>query len=159
MKKFFNLSIALLSIVFFCACSSKDGVSSKAEGTYMTHRVTDMVNLPPMYPFTPLQENVKVQISASADDYINVVLPSTTYQFGGQPMTIPQFTIHNIPVLDAGDEGVFVPKHNFLEKVDNKTVQGTIEIDVEPDGDLEMEVAFTYGSMPFAIKQEFESLD
>lgn len=159
MKKFFNLSIALLCAVLFSACNSEDGPSNKAEGTYMTHRKTEMVNLPPTIPFTPLNDEVTVKISAAADNYIDVTVPSTSYNFNGQPMTIPAFTISNIPVLDAGKEGVFVPKHEFKAKDGNKDIVGIIEIEIEPDSDLDMEVTYKYGVMPFGLKQEFDSID
>lgn len=159
MKKFFYLSIALLSIVFFTACSKDKGVSSKVEGTYLTHRKTEMVNLPPNYPFTPLNDEVTVKISASADNYIDVTLPETTYNLNGQPMTIYEFTIGSIPVLDAGEEGVFTPKHDFKTKADNKDVVGSIKIEIDADGNLDMEVAYKYGAMPFGLKQVFESVD
>lgn len=159
MKKLFNLSIALLTLVLFSACNSEDGPSTKAEGTYMTYRKTEMVNLPPTFPFTPFNDKVAVKISASADNYMDITLPSTTYNFNGQPMTIPEFTISNIPVLDAGEAGVFVPKHDFKTKDGNKDIVGSIEIEIEPDGDLDMEVAYKYGSMPFGLMQEFDSVN
>lgn len=159
MKKFFYLSIALLSIVIFTACSKDKGVSSKVEGTYLTHRKTEMVNLPPTIPFTPLNDEVTVKISTSGSDFISVTLPSTTYNFNGQPMTIPELTIGNIPVLDAGEEGVFTPKHDFKTKEGNKDIVGSIKIEIDADGDLDLEVAYKYGAMPFGLKQVFESVD
>lgn len=133
--------------------------SSLIEGTYLTHRKTEMVNLPPTIPFTPLNDEVTVKISASADNYIDVTLPSTSYNFNGQPMTIPAFTISNIPVLDAGEEGVFTPKHDFKTKEGNKDIVGSIKIEIDADGNLDMEVAYKYGAMPFGLKQVFESVD
>ena len=81
-----------------------------------------------------------------------------TYNFNGTDMLIPVFTIHNLPVLDAGKEGVFIPIHDFKEKVDNKDVIGKIEVEIEPDGEFDMDLTFKYGSMPFGLKQEYESL-
>lgn len=158
MKKLFLSFIALLSIALFSACESKDSVSGKAEGTYMTHRTTNMVGLPPQIPFTPIEENVSVNIKAATDTHVNITIPSMSYVFGGQNMVIPDFTISNIPVLDAGDEGVVIVNHEFKENVDGKTVTGTLKAEIEPDGDLDMEVTFKYGTMPFALKQEYESL-
>lgn len=158
MKKLFLLFIALLSIALFSACESKDGVSAKAEGTYMTHRTTNMVGLPPQMPFTPIEENVSVNIKAATDTHVNITIPTMSYVFGGETKTIQDFTISNIPVLDAGEDAVFIANHSFTEDVDGKTVIGTLEAEIDQDGDLDMEVSFKYGSMPFALKQEYESL-
>ena len=158
MKKLFLSFIALLSIALFSACESKDGVSAKGAGTYMTHRTTNMVGLPPQIPFTPVEENVSVNIKAATDTHVNITIPSMSYVFGGQNMTINDFTISNIPVLDAGEEGVIIASHNFSEDVDGKKVTGILKAEIELDGDLDMEVSFKYGSMPFGLKQEYESL-
>lgn len=158
MKKLFLSCIALLSIVFFSACESEDGISAKAEGTYMTHRTTNMVDLPPQYPFSPIEENVSVNIKAATDAHVNITIPSMSYVFNGRNMTINEFTISNIPVLDAGDEGVVITNHSFTVKVDDKNAVGTLKAEIEPDGDLDMEVTFKYGNMPFALKQDYESL-
>lgn len=158
MKKLFLSCIALLSIVLFWACGSEDGASAKAEGTYMTLRETNMVNLPPTIPFTPVKDRVTVKVKAVADDMVDVTIPSMTYKFNGTDMVIPVFTIHNLPVLDAGKEGVIIPIHDFKEKVDNKDVIGKIEVEIEPDGEFDMDLTFKYGSMPFGLKQEYESL-
>ena len=114
MKKLFLSCVALLSIVLFSACESKDSVSAKAEGTYMTHRTTNMVNLPPNIPFTPVEENVSVNIKAATDTHVNITIPSMSYVFGGENKTIQDFTISNIPVLDAGEEGVVIANHKFI---------------------------------------------
>lgn len=158
MKKFFLSFIALLSIALFSACESKDGVSAKAEGTYMAHRTTNMVGLPPQIPFTPIEENVSVKIKAESDTHVNLTIPTMTYVFSGQNMVIPDFTISNIPVLDAGEEGVIIASHNFSEDVNGKKVTGILKAEIELDGELDMEVSFKYGSMPFGLKQEYESL-
>lgn len=158
MKKFFLSCVALLSIVLFSACESKDSVSAKAEGTYMTHRTTNMVGLPPHIPFTPIEENVSVNIKAATDIHVNITIPSMSYEFNGQNMTINDFTINNIPVLDAGEGGVVIANHKFIENVGGKKAEGTLKAEIEPDGDLDMEVTFKYGTMPFALKQEYESL-
>ena len=158
MKKLFLSCVALLSMVMFSACESKDGVSGKAEGTYITHRTTNMVGLPPQIPFTPIEENVSVNIKAATDTHVNITIPTMSYVFNGQNMTINDFTISNIPVLDAGEEGVIIASHNFTEDVDGKKVTGILKAEIELDGDLDMEVSFKYGNMPFGLKQEYESL-
>lgn len=158
MKKFFLSCVALLSIVLFSACESKDGVSAKAAGTYMTHRTTNMVGLPPQIPFTPVEDSVSVNIKAATDTHVNITIPSMSYEFNGKNMPINDFTISNIPVLDAGDEGVVIVNHEFKENVGGKEAKGTLKAEIEPDGDLDMEVTFKYGTMPFALKQEYESL-
>ena len=158
MKKLFLSFIALLSIALFSACESKDGVSAKAAGTYMTHRTTNVVNLPPQYPFSPIEENVSVNIKAATDINVNITIPTMSYVFGGKEMIIPDFTISNIPVLDAGEEGVVIANHKFIENVGDKKAEGTLKAEIEPDGDLDMEVTFKYGAMHFELKQEYESL-
>lgn len=158
MKKLFLSCVALLSIVLFSACESKDSVSAKAEGTYMTHRTTNMVNLPPYIPFTPVEDNVSVKIKAVNELFVNLTIPTMTYVFNGQEMIIPDFTISNIPVLDAGEEGVVISNHSFTEDVNGKDVIGTIIGEIDEDGELDMEVSFKYGNMPFDLKQEYESL-
>ena len=158
MKKLFLSFIALLSIALFSACESKDGVSAKAAGTYMTHRTTNMVNLPPYIPFTPVEDNVSVKIKAVNELFVNLTIPTMTYVFNGQEMIIPDFTISNIPVLDAGEEGVVISNHSFTEDVNGKDVIGTIIAEIDEDGELDMEVSFKYGNMPFGLKQEYESL-
>ena len=158
MKKFFLLCIALLGMVMFSACESKDGVSGKAEGTYMAHRTTNMVGLPPQIPFTPVEDNVTVKIKAISDTHVSLTIPTMSYVFGGQNMVIPDFTISNIPVLDAGEEGVIIASHEFSEDVNGKKVTGILKAEIELNGDLDMEVTFKYGAMPFALKQEYESL-
>jgi hypothetical protein len=40
-----------------------------------------------------------------------------------------------------------------------KYIEGTINGEIEDDGDVDIDLTYKYGSMPFAIKQEFESLD
>lgn len=135
-----------------------NAISGKAAGTYMTHRTTNMVGLPPQIPFNPIEENVSVNIKAATDTHVNITIPTMTYVFSGQNMEIPDFTISNIPVLDAGDEGVVIVNHEFKENVGGKEVTGTLKAEIEPDGDLDMEVTFKYGSMPFALKQDYESL-
>ena len=53
---------------------------------------------------------------------------------------------------------MIIPIHDFKEKVDNKDVIGKIEVEIEPDGEFDMDLTFKYGSMPFGLKQEYESL-
>jgi hypothetical protein len=158
MKKLFQLSMALLCVIVFASCSSEDSVAGWADGNYTVRRVTNMVNLPPIFPFTPLNDEVRISIDAVADDYVDVTLPSTVYDFNGQEMKITAFVIENVPVLADGEKRVFFPKHNFRQE-NGKYVEGTISGEIDGDGDVELTVEYRYGSMPYSIKQEFESID
>lgn len=158
MNRFLSVFFALVSTLFFVSCGTEDGPGAVAKGTYMTTRVTYMVGLPPSIPYTPLTENNrKVVIKAKNENVVSVTLPSTTYAFNGMDMVIPSFTIDNVPVLDDTEGGACtVDGHAFSASVGNKDVQGTLELEVEADGDMELDITFTYGSMPFALRQKYE---
>lgn len=158
MKKLFLSGIALLSVAFFSACSEEETVSAQAEGQYLTERVTTMKDLPPMFSFTAIIETVTVKVKATGDAMVDITIPSTSYDFKGTVMTINEFDIHNIPVLDAGEDGVAIVNHTYTEEVDGKTVTGTLSADIEPDGDLDMDITIKYGKMPYEIKQEYDSV-
>jgi hypothetical protein len=158
MKKIFLASIALLSVMIFASCSEDNTPAQKAEGKYMVKRETNMVNLPAHMPFTPLTEQVTLVVKATSDNHGSITIPSTTYLMMGNEMTIPAFTIPNVPMLDDMENGTFIPTHQFV--IDGeKYIEGTINGEIEEDGDVEIDLTYKYGSMPFAIKQEFESWD
>ena len=158
MKKLFQMSIAMLSVIVFSACTSDDSMSKRAEGTYTVERVTNMVGLPVGVPFTPITNTVQLNVKAVADYFVNITLPSTSYNYMGQEMTIQEVVIKNIPVIDDLENGVSIPKHTFKQE-DGKYIEGTISGEIEADGDVDLTVQYTYGNMPFQIKQEFESID
>lgn len=157
MKKIFALGIALLSIVLLSSCSKEGGASDNAAGSYSVLRTLNL-RTPPSYPFSPVSHQVKLSIKAVNDNFVNITLPGVTYNLSGQEMVLPQITLKNIPVMDDGEGGVDIYHHEFNQKAGNKTVIGVIEGEVDADGTLELDVEFTYGSMPFSIIQEFESL-
>ena len=76
----------------------------------------------------------------------------------GQEMTIQEVVIKNIPVIDDLENGVSIPKHTFKQE-DGKYIEGTISGEIEADGDVDLTIQYKYGSMPFQIKQEFETID
>ena len=158
MKKLFQMGIVMLSVIVFSACTSDDSMSKRAEGTYTVERVTNMVGLPVGIPFTPVTHTVQLKVKAVADYFVNITLPSSTYNYMGTQMTIPEMTIENIPVVDDLENGVAIPNHRFVQE-DGKYIEGTISGDIEADGDVDLTVQYTYGNMPFQIKQEFESID
>ena len=159
MKKFLYLGIALLGMVLSVACSSDNGTAAKAEGSYMTERKTNLLNLPPVISFETVHDVVTVRVKAVHDDFVNVTLPALTYTFNGQGMTIPALTVSNVPVLDDGEGGVVVPAHSFMMKSDNRDVTGRLEGGIDKDGGLELDVRIDrYGSMPFGIHQEYVSV-
>ncbi len=158
MKKLFQMGIAMLSVIVFSACTSDDTMSKRAEGKYTVERETNMVGLPVAVPFTPFTNTVQLNVQAVADYFVNITLPSTSYKFLGQEMTIQEVVIKNIPVIDNLENGVSIPKHTFKQE-DGKYIEGTISGEIEADGDVDLTIQYKYGSMPFQIKQEFETID
>ncbi len=158
MKKILAMGIALLSFVLFSACGNEDGPSGHAAGTYMVLRTISM-RVPPTFPFIPVSHETKLTIKAENENFVNIILPGASYTLEGEQMDMPTFTLRSIPVLDDGKGGITIPHHDFNQKVGNKTVIGTIEGDVEADGDLELDVEFKYGAMPFYMIQKYESLN
>ena len=148
----------MLSVIVFSACTSDDTISKRAEGKYTVERETNMVGLPVGVPFTPITNTVQLNVKAVADYFVNITLPSTSYNYMGQEMTIQEVVIKNIPVIDDLENGVSIPKHTFKQE-DGKYIAGTISGEIEADGDVDLTVQYTYGNMPFQIKQEFESID
>mgnify|MGYP003293463898 CR=1 FL=1 len=114
MKKIFLASIALLSVMIFASCSEDTTPAQKAEGKYMVKRETNMVNLPAQMPFTPLSDLVTLVVKATSDNHGSITIPSTTYLMMGNEMTIPAFTIPNVPMLDDMENGTFIPTHQFV---------------------------------------------
>ncbi len=158
MKKFLTMGIALLSVMLF-SCNSNEGTpAGDIEGTYSVVRTIEM-RTPSILPFLPVTHNVKVTIKAQNESFVNITLPGATYTFEGQTMDLPTFTLQYIPVLDSGTEGVVIPSHDFSQKVGNKNVIGTVEGELEADGDLELDVEFKYGAMPYYMVQKYETPD
>lgn len=157
MKKLFQMGIAMLSVLVFSACTSDDTMSKRAEGKYTVERETNMVGLPVGVPFTPITNTVQLNVKAVADYFVNITLPSTSYNYMGQEMTIQEVVIKNIPVIDDLENGVSIPKHTFKQE-DGKYIEGTISGEIEADGDVDLTIQYKYGSMPFQIKQEFETI-
>ena len=158
MKKLFQMGIAMLSVIVFSACTSDDTISKRAEGKDPGERETNMVGLAVGVPFTPITNTVQLHVKAVADYFVNITLPSTSYNYMGQKMTIQEVVIKNIPVIDDLENGVSIPKHTFKQE-DGKYIEGTISGEIEADGDVDLTIQYRYGSMPFQIKQEFETID
>lgn len=157
MKKIIAMGIALLSVVLFSACGNEDGPSGHAAGTYVVERTINM-RVPPTFPFTPVTHQTKVTIKAENENFVSIVLPGASYTLGEDRMDLPTFTLGNIPVLDDGNGGIKIPQHDFNQKVGNKTVIGNIEGEVKADGNLQMDVEFMYGAMPFYMIQTYKSI-
>ncbi len=158
MKKFMIWGLALLSTMLFTACSDDNGVAGDAEGNYIALR-TIYMRLSPEIPFTPVTNKVQVAIKAENESYVSISLPAATYTNNGQEMHMPSFIIKNVSVLNNSDGDVVILQQRFEQIVEgNKTVVGTIEGEVENDGELDLVVEFKYGNMPFYMIQEFESL-
>ena len=118
MKKFFLSCVALLSIVIFSSCESTKGPASSAEGTYMTSRRTEInKTLSPgnfaSFNVNMVEKNVKVQIKAVSDQFVEITLPSTTFTDMGALMEIPAITVPNVLVLGDGDGDVDIVPYNI----------------------------------------------
>lgn len=151
MKKLFLASIALLSVLLFSACSSDESVAKRTEGTYIVRRITSVKGM----TFQIVETGMELIVKAEADNFVKVVIPTTSYDLEGKNMVIPEFTIFGVPVVDDLENGTAIPKHSFL--VDGKkSVKGTIEGEFNADGEVEVVVEYQYGDMPLAIEQEFD---
>ena len=158
MKKLFLMSIALVSVISFGSCTNDNTPAKKAEGRYLVKRVTNMVNLPVQIPFTPITDQVTLVVKATNEQHGSITIPTTTTNVMGTEMTIDPFTIPNVPMIDDLENGTFIPTHDFVIE-GNKYITGTINGEIEDDGDVDIELTYKYGNMPYSIKQEFESLD
>lgn len=158
MKKFFLLCIALLSMVMFSACESTNGPAANAEGTYMTSRKTEInKTLSPgnfaSFNVNMVEKNVKVQIKAVSDQFVEITLPSTTFTGMGDPMTIPAITVPNVPVLGDDDGDVDIVSYTYTDN--DKGVFVQISGEIEDDGDIELKTTVKYGRMPLFLDQEY----
>ena len=158
MKKIFLASIALLSIVIFSSCESTKGPALSAEGTYMTSRKTEInKTLSPgsfaAFDVNMVEKNVKVQIKAVSDQFVEITLPSTTFTGMGAPMVIPAIIVPNVPVLGDGDGDVDIVPYTYEDKEKGVFVQ--ISGDIEDDGDIELKTTVKYGKMPLFLDQEY----
>lgn len=158
MKKLFLSCIALLSIVLFCACESTEGPAQSAEGTYIANRKTEInKTLSPgnfaSFNVNMVEKNVKVQIKAVSDQFVEIILPSTTFTGMGDPMTIPAITVPNVPVLGDDDGDVDIVPYTYDDKEKGVFVQ--ISGEIEDDGDIELKTTVKYGRMPLFLDQEY----
>lgn len=158
MKKLFLSFIALLSIVLFTSCESTNGPAANAEGTYMTSRKTEInKTLSPgsfaAFDVNMVEKNVKVQIKAVSDQFVEITLPSTTFTGMGAPMVIPAITVPNVPVLGDGDGDVDIVAYTHTDIETGVFVQ--ISGDIENDGDIELKTTVKYGKMPLFLDQEY----
>lgn len=158
MKKLFLSFIALLSIALFSSCESAKGPASSAEGTYMTSRKTEInKTLSPgsfaAFDVNMVEKNVKVQIKAVSDQFVEITLPSTTFTGMGALMEIPIITVPNVLVLGDGDGDVDIVPYTYEDKEKGVFVQ--ISGDIENDGDIELKTTVKYGKMPLFLDQEY----
>lgn len=158
MKKLFLSCVALLSIVIFSSCESTKGPASSAEGTYMISRRTEInKTLSPgnfaSFNVNMVEKNVKVQIKAVSDQFVEITLPSTTFTGMGALMEIPIITVPNVPVLDDGDGDVDIVPYTYEDKEKGLFVQ--ISGDIENDGEIELKTTVKYGKMPLFLDQEY----
>ncbi len=155
MNKIKSLGIALLS-VFFVSCGDNDDCpSSQIEGTYKMTRTIRM-ETPAYFPFTPVTQTVSVTIKPQGENHTLVTLPGASYKLNGQEMVLPSFTIVGVPVINDLEGGVVIPSHDFKMNVGRKDVIGNIKGELDADGDIELDVKFKFGSMPYLMVQEYE---
>lgn len=100
-----------------------------------------------------VEKNVKVQIKAVSDLFVEITLPSTTYTGMGEPMEIPAITVPNVPVLGDGDGDVDIVSHTYTDNEKGVFVQ--ISGEIENDGDIELKTTVKYGRMPLYLDQEY----
>ena len=158
MKKLFLSFIALLSIVLFSSCESAKGPASSAEGTYMTSRKTEINKaLSPenyaSFNVNMVEKNIKVQIKAVSDQFVEITLPSTTFTDMGALMEIPAITVPNVPVLGDDDGDVELVAYTYTDN--DKGVFVKISGEIENDGDIELKTTVKYGKMPLFLDQEY----
>ena len=158
MKKFFLSCVALLSIVIFSSCESTKGPASSAEGTYMTSRRTEInKTLSPenfaAFNVNMVEKNVKVQIKAVSDQFVEITLPSTLFTGMGTTMEIPAISVPNVPVLGDGDGDVDIVAYTYTDNEKGVFVQ--ISGEIENDGDIELKTTVKYGRMPLYLDQEY----
>ena len=158
MKKLFLSCVALLSIVIFSSCESTKGPASSAEGTYMTSRKTEInKTLSPgnfaAFNVNMVEKNVKVQIKAVSDQFVEITLPSTLFTGMGTTMEIPAISVPNVPVLGDGDGDVDIVAYTYTDNEKGVFVQ--ISGEIENDGDIELKTTVKYGRMPLYLDQEY----
>lgn len=158
MKKLFFVSIALLGILFFSSCESTEGPAANAEGTYIVNRNTEInKELSPgnfaSFNVSMVDANVKVQVKATSDQFVEITLPSTTFTGMGYPMEIPAITIPNVPVLSDGDGDIDIVPYTYENK--NKGVFVQISGMIENDGDMKLKTTVKYGQMPLFLDQNY----
>ena len=158
MKKLFFVSIALLGILFFSSCESTEGPAANAEGTYIVNRNTEInKELSPsefaLFNVSMVDANVKVQVKATSDQFVEITLPSTTFTGMGYPMEIPAITIPNVPVLSDGDGDIDIVPYTYENK--NKGVFVQISGMIENDGDMKLKTTVKYGQMPLFLDQNY----
>ena len=160
MKKLFLASIALLSVLVFSACSQDEIVTKKPEiqGEHSVRRVTNMVGLPANVTFQPLTESVTLKLDVVTDELIDITLPATTYNYNGVEMTMPEFTINNVPVMTTSNNELWIFEFKFDINEDGKK-DDFIEGHVRTNGELKFTVIYKYGKMPFVIEQTLQTLD
>ena len=158
MKKLFFVSIALLGILFFSSCESTEGPAANAEGTYIVNRNTEInKELSPgnfaSFNVSMVDANVKVQVKATSDQFVEITLPSTIFTGMGYPMEIPAITIPNVPVLSDGDGDIDIVPYTYENK--NKGVFVQISGMIENDGDMKLKTTVKYGQMPLFLDQNY----
>ena len=158
MKKLFLSSIALLGILFFSSCESTEGPAANAEGTYIVNRNTEInKELSPgnfaSFNVSMVDANVKVQVKATSDQFVEITLPSTIFTGMGYPMEIPAITIPNVPVLSDGDGDIDIVPYTYENK--NKGVFVQISGMIENDGDMKLKTTVKYGQMPLFLDQNY----
>ncbi len=168
MNKILSIAVALLCVILFPACDSKgdcpfdcnggDCPFCKAEGMYTVTR-TIRLRMPSASSFLPVTHETWLEIESQGDSYLNITLPGVIYKLGEQEMNLPTFTLRNVPVMRGSKGELVIPKYSFTQKVDKKYAVGTLEGELETDGDVDLDVEFKYGDMPYYIIQEYETPD
>lgn len=100
-----------------------------------------------------VEKNVKVQIKAVSDQFVEITLPSTLFTGMGTTMEIPAISVPNVPVLGDGDGDVDIVAYTYTDNEKGVFVQ--ISGEIENDGDIELKTTVKYGRMPLYLDQEY----
>ena len=87
---------------------------------------------------------------------ISIRVPATYITLGQEETRIPSFTLQYVMVMDDGFSGVCTAERTAFD-VNNKTYTGTLTLEVEDNGYLELDLSYTYKDFPYRISQKFAS--
>ena len=152
-----TLCAPLLGMALLASCGSDITPASRIEGTYLTTRTTKLISTTQGGTLQTFEEeDLDVVVSASGDEMISIRVPATDITLGQEETRIPSFTLQYVMVMDDGFSGVCTAEQTAFD-VNNKTYTGTLTLEVESNGYLELDLSYTYKDFPYRISQKFAS--